>query len=64
MLLSKKVICFDMDGLLFDTETLYFETRKEILKQYGYPFTIEDYIPYIGKSIEDSIERLQNHVSD
>lgn len=58
MLESKTVVFFDMDGLLFDTEKLYFETRRDVLKEYGVIFSIQDYIPYMGKSYEDTIDRL------
>lgn len=35
---NKKVAFFDMDGTLVDSETLYFQTRKEVLAKYGFDY--------------------------
>lgn len=43
MILDKRpaLFIFDMDGLLFDTETLYYEVSREIFAAYGYSLTWE-----------------------
>lgn len=61
---QKDVIFFDMDGLLLDTENLYYETRWQILKRYGYPYTKKTHTHYIGKGFNDTIFRLKNLVGD
>jgi len=61
---QKDVIFFDMDGLLLDTENLYYETRWQILKRYGYPYTKKTHSHYIGKGFNDTIFRLKNLVGD
>ncbi len=64
MLKAKKNIFFDMDGLLFATEKVYYETRRTVLKEYGINFEVEDYIPYMGKGFDDTIQRLSLLVKD
>ncbi|MCF1618643.1 HAD family phosphatase [Tetragenococcus koreensis] len=61
---QKGAFFFDMDGLLFDTETLYYETRHQILNKHGYPYTKNDHANYIGKGFDDTIYRLQKLVDD
>lgn len=53
-----------MDGLLFATEKVYYETRRDILKEYDIHFELEDYIPYMGKGFDDTIRRLSTHLKD
>lgn len=58
LLSNKKVVFFDMDGLLLDTEKLYFETRRDVLAKYGFTFTKEDHIDYIAKGFPVTIQKL------
>lgn len=61
---DKKFVFFDMDGLLLDTETLYYETRKQILADYGFSFSKDEHSKYVGRGFPDSIRRLQKLVGD
>ncbi|GBD66247.1 hypothetical protein TEHN7128_0784 [Tetragenococcus halophilus subsp. halophilus] len=61
---QKEIFFFDMDGLLFDTETLYYQTRQRILNKYGYSYTKKDHTIYIGKGFDDTICRIQKLVKD
>jgi len=45
-------IIFDCDGVLVDTERLKFEAWQEALKEKGYTFTLEEYLPLVGYSSE------------
>lgn len=63
-LTQKSVIFFDMDGLLLDTENLYYETRRQILNKYGYSYTQKHHARYIGKGFTDTICRLKKFVGD
>ena len=47
-----KLAIFDMDGLIFDTERLFMETRAKVMKKYGYEHRKEDYIKTIGTAGE------------
>lgn len=61
---NKKVILFDMDGLLLDTEKLYFETRRDVLAKYGFTFRKEDHTEYIAKGFPVTIQKLTQLVGD
>lgn len=43
----------DMDGLMFDTEILTYKLQKEILKNDGLDFSLEDYKKTVGKRVAD-----------
>jgi len=50
-----KLVIFDMDGLLFDSETICFQIMKEVTYQHGYIFTEEIYRKAIGSN--DQVEK-------
>jgi HAD superfamily hydrolase (TIGR01509 family) len=43
-----KLVIFDMDGLLFDTEWPSYRALKQIVESKGYPFSLENYKQLIG----------------
>ena len=43
-----KLVIFDMDGLLFDTEKLFMETQAPIFEKYGYKQRKENYVKTLG----------------
>lgn len=45
-----RLVIFDMDGLLFDTERPSFKAMKKIMENQGYPYTLEMYKKIIGLS--------------
>lgn len=46
-----KAVIFDLDGLLIDTEIVSYRIYKELLKEYGYSFSVEEYSStYSGKT--------------
>lgn len=51
-------VIFDMDGLLFDTETIYYETQQAAADQFGLPFDKNIYARYIGVGDEEVWEDL------
>ena len=54
-----KVIIFDFDGLVFDTETYDLESFRELYKRYNVGFPLEEWINSIGSSLQfDPYERL------
>lgn len=50
----KKVVIFDMDGTLLDTEPLYFRSNKEAFAEIGEELTTEHYHPFIGSGSENT----------
>lgn len=56
-------VIFDLDGLLADTETTWYEVSSEFVAQYGGTLTLEDYVTnHSGKTIVDNSSLyISNH---
>lgn len=51
-----KAVIFDLDGLLADTETIVYRIYVELLQEFGYSFSIEEYAAhYSGKTAKTNI---------
>lgn len=56
-----KAVIFDFDGLLVDTEIISLKIYQEILSEYGFDFTKEEYSKYYsGKTEVENIQRFIN----
>lgn len=54
-----KAVIFDLDGLLIDSEIVSYKIYKEILNQFGYRFSIEEYAQnYSGKTEVNNVTNL------
>jgi HAD superfamily hydrolase (TIGR01509 family) len=51
-------VLFDMDGLLVDTEPLWFETEIEVMARLGASWTKEDQAALLGGSMERTVAYL------
>lgn len=51
--MNYKAVIFDMDGLLFDTEIVYYEASQLVADQMGFPYDKELYLKYLGVSDEE-----------
>ena len=40
---------FDMDGLMFDTETLVYQNWQKMMDEAGYPYNLDDFKQTVGK---------------
>jgi HAD superfamily hydrolase (TIGR01509 family) len=49
---------FDMDGLLVDTEPLWFETETEVMARLGAQWTVEDQERLLGGSMANTVAYL------
>ncbi len=47
-------VIFDMDGLIFDTELLYYQATQIVADQMGIPYTKELYLAYVGSRMKKS----------
>ena len=54
-------VIFDMDGLLFDTEIIYFSCYKKAAAQWGLDFTFELFTTCIGISREEADKFIKQH---
>ena len=54
-----KAVIFDLDGLLIDSEIISYKIYKEILHQFGYDFSIEEYAQnFSGKTEVNNVKNL------
>lgn len=57
-----KAVIFDMDGLLIDSEMISYKCYRDFLKDYGYTFTLDDYIKdFPGKQLITSLNFIKDH---
>lgn len=54
-------VIFDMDGLLFDTEIIYFECYRKAAAEWGLDFTFELFAACIGISREEAERFMKQH---
>lgn len=59
-----KTVIFDMDGLMFDTETMYYQANQKAADELGLPFTYEYYAKYIGISDEEFFASMYRDFKD
>lgn len=59
-----KAIIFDFDGLILDTETLWFECYKEVLRQYDLDLSLSIFSQVIGTTNEKFDEYIQEKLQD
>jgi HAD superfamily hydrolase (TIGR01509 family) len=51
-------VLFDMDGLLVDTEPLWFETEADVMARLGAPWTEQDQEQLLGGSMDNTVGYL------
>lgn len=49
-MMKKKLVIFDMDGLMFDTERIYYKAWQEAAKAYGYELGWEIYTQIVARN--------------
>ncbi|MCI3029464.1 HAD family phosphatase [Desemzia sp. C1] len=59
-----KTVIFDMDGLMFDTEMMYYTANQKAADEIGLSFTYEYYERYIGASDEEFFANLYKDFKD
>ncbi|MGM0123511.1 hypothetical protein IGI37_000883 [Enterococcus sp. AZ194] len=57
-------VIFDMDGLIFDTEMIYYQASQAVADTLGMPFSLESYIQFIGISDEELEEKYHEFFAE
>ena len=60
----KKLVIFDMSGILFDTEKVLMESNQQAFAQENIEFTYADYIKYAGTSQKQNLALTIEKVKD
>jgi HAD superfamily hydrolase (TIGR01509 family) len=58
-----QAVVFDLDGVLWDGEPIYFEAFNVVLAPYGHRITMDEYVNIIGHSVEAAWAWVLNHFS-
>ena len=56
-----KAIIFDMDGLLVDSETVWYKTEKNMIESRGYEYTDEVRDSIVGMRVDEFLQNLHAH---
>lgn len=64
--MRKKAVIFDMDGLMFDTETLGYQAQAELAEEMALPiaFDFDYYLKQVGRSDKDVVTELASDFGD
>lgn len=57
-------VIFDMDGLLFDTELIYYQSTQKIADAMSFPYSKELYLEFLGVSDEEVQENYHRIYKD
>jgi HAD superfamily hydrolase (TIGR01509 family) len=55
-MMQLNTVIFDMDGLLIDSEPLWYLAAKEVFQQYGVQFTLQQYSAVIGLRTKEFVD--------
>jgi putative hydrolase of the HAD superfamily len=58
-----KAVIFDFDGLIVDTESIWYEVYKETVLEYGVELALEEFAKIIGTTDEVLYSYLQAHAT-
>lgn len=53
--MKTKGVIFDIDGLMVDSEILFYEIIGEVMAESGYTLTMENYLKTVGLSVDNGI---------
>lgn len=59
-----EAVFFDMDGLMFDTERIYYQSNAHVLNNMHVNFTEDDYTNLVGASGQEFIDLMLPYVGD
>lgn len=59
-----KLVIFDMDGLIFDSEQIYYRSMRTVLEKYGHSFSLDQFKHLIGLGEEASKRMFHQFYGD
>lgn len=59
----RRAAIFDMDGVIVDTEPVYFETNRRLFERLGFTVTHDDYAQFVGLDAAHMWARLKDRQS-
>lgn len=59
-----KTVIFDMDGLMFDTEKVYFKINQKVAHELGMDYTFDVYSQFVGSGLEQEYDGMVEHFKD
>ena len=59
--MNLKAVIFDMDGVLLDSEPIYYQIEKKFFKDLGITISDEEYHTFIGLSMTEMWKRIKNN---
>lgn len=62
--MTYKAVIFDMDGLMFDTEAIYYAANKKTADRLGLDFTKDFYLQFVGASDKALFQGMYDHFND
>ncbi len=57
--MTPEAIVFDVDGVLFDTESIMYHVWEEMGRKFGRPQIVTHYLEFVGQNRADNLSRLQ-----
>ncbi|KGX89882.1 HAD family hydrolase [Pontibacillus marinus BH030004 = DSM 16465] len=58
-----KAVIFDFDGLIVDTESIWFDVFQEILQEYGVDLSLETFSKCVGSTDDALYEHMEIHAT-
>lgn len=62
--MEQKLVLFDMDGVVFDSEKIYFEANRLAGEKLGLTVSLEQYKKYLGAGNDTMIRTLKDEYGD
>ncbi len=58
-----KAVIFDFDGLIVDTESVWFDVFQEVLQEYGVDLSLETFSDCVGSTDDALFEHMEAHAT-
>ena len=59
--MNLKAVIFDMDGVILDSEPIYYQIETKFFKNLGISISDEEYHTFVGLSMNEMWRRIKNN---